>query len=77
LRIIDGVGVQAGLNCTANIDASSSGVEAAGLPTTTRLRRTGTPSWRAISSKDGMFTRMNLPCGGMAVSTPWLRSMLT
>src|SRR5262245_16553857 len=61
----------------ANIEDSISGVVAAGLPTTTRLRRTGSPSCNAISSKDGMLTRMNLPFAGTSILMPWLRSMLT
>jgi hypothetical protein len=50
LRIIDGVGVQSGLNRMATIDAVNSGVGIAGLPRTTRLRTAGSPSCKATSS---------------------------
>jgi hypothetical protein len=50
LRTIDGVGVQSGLYLIAYMFDISSGVEVPAAPTTTLLRSTGAPSWKAISS---------------------------
>jgi hypothetical protein len=65
-----GVGVQDGLNVTAQISVDSSGVGVDGRPTTTRLRRTGFPSSSATSSNDGMLTTISLPRGGTAIPIP-------